>query len=345
MPLPAPVTTATVSWVSCMRRRYAAVSKVDELRRATGERARLPAPPAPRRCVVCLGTSPSGGTCTCYTRAVPTATLRPRSGRSARALLLTILGEFVLPRRGSIWTSTIIDGLATLDIGERNARQAAARLGEDRLLVAERVGRMTRWHLTERAQRLLTDGSRRIYGFGTDAPVWGRRWLVVITSISEDERAKRHQLRTRLGFAGFGFLGPGIAISPHVEREPTANEVLRDLGLDGSAVVFVAETGSLVPDAQLIDRAWDLDGLAARYRSFLDAFGDRDAVDGAAAFAAVVDLVHEWRRFPFDDPEIPADLLPADWPGVAARTLFDARRSAWSPAAARWFAAAEGKDT
>lgn len=260
-------------------------------------------------------------------------------------MLLTILGEFVLPRRGSIWTSTIIDGLATLDIGERNARQAAARLGEDRLLVAERVGRMTRWHLTERAQRLLTDGSRRIYGFGTDAPVWGRRWLVVITSISEDERAKRHQLRTRLGFAGFGFLGPGIAISPHVEREPTANEVLRDLGLDGSAVVFVAETGSLVPDAQLIDRAWDLDGLAARYRSFLDAFGVREAADGAAAFAAVVDLVHEWRRFPFDDPEIPADLLPADWPGVAARTLFDARRSAWSPAAARWFAAAEGKDT
>lgn len=296
----------------------------DELRCATGERA-----------------SPLRDGRTCYTRAVPASTLRPRSGRSARALLITILGEFVLPQRGSIWTSTIIDGLATLGVGERNARQAAARLGEDGLLVAERVGRVTRWHLTERAERLLTEGTRRIYGLGTGGSAWGRRWLVVITSISEEERAKRHQLRTRLGFAGFGFLAPGIAISPHVEREAAANAVLRELGLDAAAVVFVAETGSLVPDAQLIGRAWDLAGLAARYRAFLDTFEEHSIADAGAAFAAVVELVHEWRRFPFDDPEIPADLLPADWPGVAARAVFDARRAAWSPAATRWFADAE----
>jgi phenylacetic acid degradation operon negative regulatory protein len=278
---------------------------------------------------------------TCYTGAVPTSTLRPRSGRSARALLLTVLGEFVLPQSGSIWTSTVIEGLATLDVGERNARQAVARLGDDGLLVAERVGRMTRWHLTERAERLLTDGTRRIYGFAAGTPTWDRRWLVVITSIPEDERAKRHQLRSRLGFAGFGFLGAGIAISPHVEREPAVNEVLRDLCLDRSAVVFVAETGSLVPDAQLIGRAWDLDGLAARYRAFLAGTADREVCGGDAAFAAIVDLVHEWRRFPFEDPEIPVDLLPADWPGVAARALFDERRAAWSPAATRWFRSVE----
>lgn len=272
---------------------------------------------------------------------VPAPTLRPRSGRSARALLLTILGEFVLPQGGSIWTSTIIDGLGSLGIGERNARQAAARLGDDGLLRAERVGRMTRWHLTDRADRLLTEGTRRIYGLSAGAPTWGRRWLVVITAIPEDERAKRRQLRTRLGFAGFGFLGPGIAISPHVSREDTANHVLRELGLDGSAVVFVAETGSLVPDRQLIEQAWDLDALAVRYRSFVDAFDGRDVVDDGTSFAAVVELVHEWRRFPFDDPEIPADLLPTDWPGATARVVFDECRAAWLPAATRWFLAAE----
>lgn len=247
----------------------------------------------------------------------------------------------MLPRGGSIWTSTVVEALAQLEVAERNARQAVARLGDDGLLAAERIGRLTRWHLTEHAERLLTDGTRRIYGFATEAPPWGRRWLVVIASVPEDERAKRHQLRARLGFAGFGFLGPGIAVSPHVDREATANGVLRELGLDGSAVVLVAETGTLVPDEQIIDRAWDLGGLAARYRTFLGDVGARDPRDDGTRFAAVVDLVHAWRRFPFDDPEIPADLLPADWPGPAARELFVARRAAWLPGAMEWYDARE----
>lgn len=268
--------------------------------------------------------------------------MRPRSGRSARALLITMLGEFVLPVGGSVWTSTIIDGLAALGVGERNARQAVARLGDDGLLRGRRVGRVTQWHLTARAERLLADGTERIYGFRTGEAAWGRRWLVVLTSIPEEERAKRHQLRTRLGFAGFGFLGAGVAISPHVDREEVANDVLRELELDASAVTFVAETGSLVPDAELIERAWDLGDLAARYREFATAFGRR-CVDGDAdAFGAVVDLVHEWRRFPFDDPEIPVELLPSDWPGAEAKRCFDERRAAWLPAAERWFRAAEG---
>lgn len=273
---------------------------------------------------------------------MPDSSLRPRSGRSARALLLTILGELVLPRGGSIWTSTIVEALAQLDVGERNARQAAARLGEDGLLVAERVGRSTRWHLTDRARRLLDDGTRRIYGFGASSTSWGGRWLVVIASVPEHERSKRHRLRTQLGFAGFGFLAPGIAISPHADREPVANDVLRELGLDDSAVVFVAETGTLVPDAQIIDRAWDLDDLAERYRDFVETFPPRDVVDGGRAFAWLVDLVHEWRRFPFDDPEIPSDLLPPDWPARRARAVFEERHRAWAAAAGAWFDDVEG---
>lgn len=275
----------------------------------------------------------------CYTGAVPESTLRPRSGRSARALLLTVLGEFVLPDGSPIWTSTVIAGLSQLGVGERNARQAVARLGEDGLLDAERCGRLTRWHLTDRAERLLAEGARRIYGFGVDAPRWDGRWLLVAASVPEEERAKRHQLRTQLGFAGFGFLGPGFAISPHVDRQGAANEVLRDLGLADEALVFVAEAGEVVSDDRIIRLAWNLAELERGYRGFVSDVTPRDPSEDAEAFAAVVDLVHEWRRFPFDDPEIPPDLLPPDWPGAAARALFDERRAAWLPAARRWFAA------
>ena len=49
-------------------------------------------------------------------------------------MLLTILGEFVLPRGGTAWTQSLVDGLATLGASERNARQAIARTAEQGFL-------------------------------------------------------------------------------------------------------------------------------------------------------------------------------------------------------------------
>jgi hypothetical protein len=54
--------------------------------------------------------------------------LRPRAGSSAKALLLTVLGELVLPHDGVVWTATLVAALTGLDVEEKNARQAIARL-------------------------------------------------------------------------------------------------------------------------------------------------------------------------------------------------------------------------
>jgi phenylacetic acid degradation operon negative regulatory protein len=250
-----------------------------------------------------------------------------------------MLGEFVLPRDGSVWTSTIIDGLAVLGVGERNARQAAARLSDQGLVDSERIGRAARWSLTPEGRRLLEAGTRRIYELGARSDGWDGHWLVVLASVPEDERAKRHRLRSRLGFLGFGFLAPGVAVSPHLDREPAADDVLHELELDDTAVVFVARTGTFVPDETIIARAWDLDGLAQDYRDFVAQFERLRPDSPRDAFGAVVSLVHEWRRFPFVDPEIPAELLPSDWPGHEAKSTFDRLRGRWAPSANSWYSA------
>jgi DNA-binding transcriptional regulator PaaX len=46
-------------------------------------------------------------------------------------------------------------------------------------------------------------------------------------------------------------------------------------------------------------------------------------------------LVHEWRRFPFLDPRLPAQLLPDNWSGAKAADLFHTRHADWHPAAQR----------
>lgn len=263
--------------------------------------------------------------------------MRPRSGSSAKALLLTALGEFVLPHRGSVWTSTVIRSLARLGVGERNARQALSRLADQGVIRSHREGRRARWHLTEAGRDLLTTGTQRIYGFGRGDDDWDGRWLVVLCSVPEEQRAKRHRLRSQLGFAGFGFLAPGVALSPHVEREAVANGVLKDLGLIPGAVVFRAEAGELASADELLERAWDLTGLAARYERFLRTFAGRSPTSDEARFSALTELVHAWRHFPFIDPEIPRRLLPRGWPGRRARALFDERHAAWAPGANRWY--------
>ena len=267
--------------------------------------------------------------------------MRPRSGSSAKALLLTILGEFVLPHEGSVWTSTVVEALGTLGVEERNARQAVGRLAEQGLVRSEKEGRKARWHLTDQGHRLLATGSERIYRFGGTGDSWDGRWLVVLCSVPEEQRAKRHQLRNQLGFAGFGFLGPGVALSPHVDREPAANAVLKDLGLLPGAVVFRSETGDVVAPGDLLARAWDLDQLGTSYEEFIATFDRRAPRTDEARFAAATELVHAWRRFPFIDPEIPASLLAPDWPGHGAKRVFDELHDRWRSDANAWYEATE----
>jgi phenylacetic acid degradation operon negative regulatory protein len=248
-----------------------------------------------------------------------------------------VLGEFVLPRGGEAWTQTLIAALNGVGIEERNARQALGRLSDQGLVGGRRNGRTVRRFLTPEALELLEAGAKRIYGFGEPGAPWDRRWLVVLCSVPEEHRSKRHVLRSRLAFAGFGFLNAGVAVTPHVHREALATEVLEELDLVDNATVFLGQVGHFVSTSDLLHRAWDIETLAEEYDAFVDAFEDRAPGSPEARFAGTVDLVHAWRRFPFVDPELPDELLPVDWRGRRARELFAAKHAEWSPDARAYF--------
>jgi len=253
---------------------------------------------------------------------------------------MTMLGEFVLPTGGSVWTTTMVEGLIALGVSERNARQAIARSGDQGIICVERHGRLARWHLTEQGTELLTVGAERIYGLGASADSWDHRWLVVICSVPESQRSKRHQFRTRMTFEGFGFIAPGIAVSPHVDRENACSRILQSLDLD-DAITFTATKGSLTLDADVLAKAWELDTLADRYQEFIDEFDPEDPQTDLAALTTTVRMVDAWRMFPFLDPELPAQLMPADWVGKLAQDTFDQRRGEWKKAALAWFTSSE----
>jgi phenylacetic acid degradation operon negative regulatory protein len=268
----------------------------------------------------------------------PTLSRRQAVGEtSARSLLLTLLGEFALPQRDPVWTATIVGVLDSLGVEEKSARQALSRTAADGWLASERVGRSVRWSLTPAGRRLLTEGAERIYAFGTPAPAWDGLWLILYVSVPESKRRLRHKLRTKLTWAGFGSPGPGMWISPLPAREAEVLSVVEGLGLDDGAMSFTARFAAVGSEQEMVQRAWDLDVVAAQYASFVGAFADLRPASAHDTMLAQARLVHEWRRFPFLDPRLPGELLPADWIGDHARAMFAERHAEWADAAqARW---------
>ncbi|MHA6795298.1 PaaX family transcriptional regulator [Pseudonocardia bannensis] len=248
---------------------------------------------------------------------------------SARSLLLTVLGEFVLPRSDPVWTQVLIDVLAGLGVEQKSARQALARTAAEGLLSSDRAGRRVRWSLTESGRRLLSAGAARIYGFGAASPPWDGRWLVVLVSVPESRRQLRHRLRTRLAWAGLGSPSPGVWLSPDPAKQDEVADVIADLELDGVTSSFVGTFGAIGEQPEVVAQAWDLAEVEAAYEEFIAEFSGAEPATPADVLAHQIHLVHAWRRFPFLDPKLPGELLPRQWAGARAAALFETLHSRW----------------
>ncbi len=270
---------------------------------------------------------------------------RELGATSARSLLLTVLGEFVLPRDEPVWTQVLIDVLGRLGVEHKSARQALARTAAEGLLESDRAGRRVRWSLSAPGRGLLSDGAGRIYGFGAPARPWAGDWLVLLVSVPEVRRQVRHRLRTRLAWAGLGSPAPGVWLSPDPAKQDEVARVLADLDLTAVSSSFVGPFGAIGSERELVAQAWDLAEVEAAYEGFLETFATATPAPGAESLAAQIHLVHAWRRFPFLDPKLPAELLPERWAGARAAAVFERQHADWQEPAQREWSALVGAAT
>src|SRR4051794_41796737 len=89
--------------------------------------------------------------------------LRRRSvgAPAARSVLLTMLGEYVLPASGGAWQESLIGALGTLGYKTHAARQALARSVTAGWLATPRHGRRSRRRPPPRAARVRRAGAAR----------------------------------------------------------------------------------------------------------------------------------------------------------------------------------------
>jgi len=245
--------------------------------------------------------------------------LKPR----AKSLIMTVWGDAIGPHGGTVWLGSLIRLLAPLGLNERLVRTGVLRLMRDGWLAAEPIGRRSYYGLTEAGRgAVLGSPHRRFYA--VEAPAWDRRWHVLLAGAGGIETKKRAALKRELLWLGFGGLAPGVFAHPRPDRA-ALDHVLARLGIAGKVQVMTAESATPL---ELLRRGWNLDALAGDYRRFLETFRPIRTLleaDGAlepeTAFALRSLAIHEFRRLVLRDPDLPAELLPADWAGTAARTL------------------------
>jgi phenylacetic acid degradation operon negative regulatory protein len=231
----------------------------------------------------------------------------PLSARSVVASTLLGLDPPVLPAQVLVRSGELFG------IAEGTTRVALSRMVAAGELVADGDGRyrlagqLLDRHHRQRLSRRSVAGQR---------PWQGTWWVAIVTSQGPRPAAERVELRERMAAARYGELREGVWARP-------AN--LADIRLTGDELTWA--TAEFDDGPAVARRLWDLDGWAARAHELVEemdhwspalAAHDLEALPDTFVLSAAV------LRHLQADPLLPAELLPAGWPGVALRARYDA---------------------
>jgi phenylacetic acid degradation operon negative regulatory protein len=199
------------------------------------------------------------------------------------------------------------------------------------LLQAKRTNRKSYYSLTGDGQSLLTKGAQRI--FQRKKSRWDGNWNIVTYSVPERLREARDSLRVELGWLGYGALVEATWISPYDLTREVTNLVHR-LNIEEYVHIFNAQHQGQTDPKEIVSHCWELDKIHQKYTDFLNEYRPKlgehlrrlkggETIESSECFVERFNLIHEYRKLPYYDPDLPLELLPENWLRLQAVALFD----------------------
>ena len=244
--------------------------------------------------------------------------------QSPRHLILSLFGLYARTDRAhnALTVRSLIALMEDLDVDAAATRSSVSRLKKRGVLEPDRSEGQAGYRLSESALAVLREGDARIWSRPRASADDG--WLVVVFSVPESERSRRHELRSLLTRLGYGTAAAGVWVAPGTSYDETLAALDR-AGLASYTELFRGDYLGAGPAGVRVGEWWDLPAIAGRYDEFVSEFGGLTRLretDPQRAFAAYVPMLTAWRRLPYLDPGIPLALLPDGWPGEKAEQLF-----------------------
>ncbi|MFC9768428.1 PaaX family transcriptional regulator C-terminal domain-containing protein [Rhodococcus jostii] len=251
---------------------------------------------------------------------------RQQAGSSSQALLGALLADYTFEDAGGLTSEAVVRLLAEFGISASGARSALSRIVKRGLLVPHRRGRTVTYRISDTARLTHRAKLGAVVRFGTTAPHWDGLWTMAIFSVPETQRILRQRLRTLLESNGFAMFADAVWVCPW-DRRDNASRIGSDLGVH--LALFRGEFLSGDDSEMAPSRAFDLREVRKEYDTFLASHSDeataivRGQLTADRALMLRTTVLRDWRRIAALDPALPQQLLPADWPQVDARRVFE----------------------
>lgn len=244
----------------------------------------------------------------------------------AGSLIITIYGDSIAPRGGTVWLGSLMKLVEPVGISQRLVRTSVYRLVQESWLQTEKVGRCSYYSLTGPGLRRFEQAFQHVYSLS--AKPWSGSWCLVF--LNQLEPDMRQKVREELKWLSFGSMAPGIMEHPRFDRSELM-PLLQEWGaLEDTIVMQTQPMEQKSPKAlrRQVRESWNLDELGGRYRRFLGQFrplwrelqSDDDLTPQDCLIVRTL-LIHEYRKILLRDPQLPDELLPGDWEGRSAKQL------------------------
>ncbi len=248
----------------------------------------------------------------------------------SRSAILTLYGDYLLNRGGEISIAGLIKLLSNFGLSGQAVRSAVSRMCRAGILKVRRSNDGSYYSLAESGYQLLNKGAERIFQRKNDR--WDGTWNIVTYSIPERMREARDRLRLELGWFGYGALTEATWISPY-DLTSEVEDLAGRIGVQGHIYSFRVRHHGATQPTDIVARCWDLDRIHQKYASFIAEYRPKlgshverlrrgETVEPSECFVERFSLIHEYRRLPYLDPDLPKELLPADWLRPQAAALF-----------------------
>ncbi len=266
----------------------------------------------------------------------------PEGGRSFGRVFFA-LGLAGVPPGAALAGPVLIHLLGDLGLSAAAARSTVLRMRRAGWLTSERTGRTVAYSPSPAA---LVAHERHRNQFIGSGPHWDGAFHALLVTVPERERAFRDELRRVATVAGYRTLRSGLLIAPSDRREELAS-VLGSVPSDASLVSARLEL-SQADTRRVAADLWRLEELSERYRAVTQRAvaateRARDALPtGALAVQELAAAALPIYEAITDDPGLPPDLLPPDWPGSALSTALGAALRTFGPPIADYVGQLQG---
>lgn len=220
------------------------------------------------------------------------------------AFIVTIYGDIVEPRGGVLWMGNLINLCAKAGLNESLVRTSVSRLVSAGQLIGERSGRKSFYRLAPDTRIEYREVAQRVY-YCLPSPT---DWMIIARkNIETDTNLKPHN---------FVVMNRNLLFGPKIT----------DNYPDG--LIFEAKVihdQHRLPD--FVSTFWDVDRIAKNYDIFISKFASLNKMHLGRfspfdCLMVRLALVHDYRHALAEDPNLPRNSLPNNWPADKARTLF-----------------------